>query len=147
MLLEFTSLLAATGGLPFLPDLRFPVFPQLAEGLAAWLLLAGGDVATHLPQLLSVVLVAGLLLAWTREWSLDAGRRTAGWVAAAAWLGNPLVVYIAGTGYVEPLLALFVVAACWALWRWRAGCGPDRGKESSRRVPAGAAHRRRRRSL
>ena len=40
-------------------------------------------------------------------------------LAAAAWLGNPLVVYLGGTGYVEPLLALSVTAACWAFWRWR----------------------------
>ena len=116
--LPFARAFAASGGLPFLPELRFPVFPQLAEVLAAEVLLFAGDVATHLVQLLAALLTAGLLVAWGSEWGSGEGP-DAGRLAAAAWLGNPLVVYLAGTGYVEPLLALFATAACWAFWRWR----------------------------
>jgi hypothetical protein len=120
--LPFARAFAASGGLPFLPDLRFPVFPQLAEVLDAEMLLVGGDVATHLVSLLAVGLTGGVLAGWGREWA-PTEAVSAGWLAAAAWLGNPIVVYLAGTGYVEPLLALFVTAALRAFWRWRHGGG------------------------
>lgn len=114
--LPFARAFAATGGLPFLPELRFPVFPQLAEALSAALLLVGGDVATHFVALLAVVLTAALVAAW------GAARfgAPAGALAAALWLGHPIVAYLGATGYVEPLLALFVTAACWSVTRWRA---------------------------
>ncbi len=114
---------AETGALPFLPELRFPVFPQLAEVLAAGTLLFAPDTATHLVQLLAVVLTAALLIVWGREWRVSEPRPVVGWIAAAIFLGNPLVVYLSGTGYVEPLLALFVTASCHAFWRWRRGGG------------------------
>jgi hypothetical protein len=117
--LPFARAFAATGGLPFLPDLRFPVFPQLSEVLDAELLLVSDDVATHLVSVLAVGLVAAQLMAWGREWRVADGSASSGWLAAAAWLGNPIVVYVAGADYVEPLLALFVTGACRAFSRWR----------------------------
>ncbi len=107
---------AATGGLPFLPELRVPAFPQLAEVLSAALLLLAGDTATHFVALLANLLTAGVLAVWARSLF---GASAAG-LAAAVWLGSPLVVYLGGTGYVEPLLALAVTAACWSISRWRA---------------------------
>ena len=84
--LPFARALAASGGLPYLPQLRTPVFPQLAETLQAMLLLVGGDVAAHAVSLLATLLAAGLLLAWGRE----AFGREAGWLAAGLLLGSPL---------------------------------------------------------
>jgi 4-amino-4-deoxy-L-arabinose transferase-like glycosyltransferase len=120
--LPFARAFAASGSLPFLPELRFPVFPQLAEVLSAEMLVVGGDVATHLVALLATLLAAALLVVWGNEWE-GRGRSLAGWFAAAAWLGSPIVVYLSGTGYIEPLLALLVAAACWALWKWRRSSG------------------------
>lgn len=105
-----------TGGVPFLPDLRYPVFPQLAEVLmAAVLALTGRDTATHLVQWLATGTTAVLLVTW--------GKRTfspaAGWSAAALFLGYPIVIYLAVTGYVEAELALFVTAGLYSLERWR----------------------------
>src|SRR5262245_3999244 len=49
--LPFARAFVRTGGVPFLPDLRFPAFPQLGEILMAGVLaLTGQDVATHLVQ-------------------------------------------------------------------------------------------------
>ncbi len=110
---------AATGGLPFLPEVRTPVFPQLAEVLSAALLLVADDVATHFVALLANLLTAGVLAVWA---GARFGAATGG-LAALIWLGNPIVTYLGGTGYVEPLLALFVTTACWALSQWRATGG------------------------
>lgn len=114
---------AGAGALPFLPELRFPVFPQLAELLAAEILLFAPDTATHLVALLAVLLTAALLVVWGREWTASRQQPEVGWLAAAIFLGNPLVVYLSGTGYVDPLLTLFVTASCHAFWRWRRGAG------------------------
>ena len=113
--LPFARAFAESGGLPATPTLRFPVFPALAEVLAAQMLLLFNDVATHFISLLAVLTTAGLLLTWGRE----AFSEQAGWIAAALWLGNPIVVHLGGTGYVEPLLTLFVTGALYAAWRYR----------------------------
>jgi hypothetical protein len=108
--LPYAREFARAGGIPFLPELRYPIFPQLAEMLFTGMLLLAGDVATHLVQLLATLVTAALLISW--------GGRS-GWVAAAAFLGNPIVVHLAGTAYVEPALTLFVTASVYALERWR----------------------------
>ena len=117
--LPFARALAGSGSLPYLPHLRAPVFPQLAETLQSMVLLAGGDTAVHVVSLLATLLAAGLLLAWGRE----AFGREAGWLAAGLLLGSPLVAYLAGTGYVEPLLALLTTAALYAAFRPEACLG------------------------
>lgn len=105
-----------TGGVPFLPDLRYPVFPQLAEVLmAAVLSLTGRDTATHLVQWLATGTTAALLIAWGKR----AFMPVAGWMAAALLLGYPIIVYLAVTGYIEAELALFVTAGLYSLERWR----------------------------
>ena len=124
--LPFARALAASGSLPYLPHLRTPVFPQLAEILQSMMLLAGGETATHVVSLLATLLAAALLLAWGRE---QLGRE-AGWLAAGLLLGSPLVAYLAGTGYVEPLLALLTTAALYAASR------PD-ARQGGWAVPAG----------
>jgi Dolichyl-phosphate-mannose-protein mannosyltransferase len=106
---------AATGGVPFLPALRYPVFPQLAEVLDAAVLLFAGDVATQLVGWLALVACIGLVFVWARELSSPAG----GWMAAAMLAGSPIAFYLASTGYVEPPLALFGLAALYAAVRGR----------------------------
>lgn len=119
--LPYARAFAHAGSIPFLPEMRNPVFPQLNELLfTGMLLLAGpvgdpGDTATHLVQLLAALVTAALLIVW--------GRRSfsplAGWMAGAAFLGNPIIVHLSGTAYVEPALTLFCAASVHALERWR----------------------------
>lgn len=117
--LPFARAFAESGGMPFLPDLRFPVFPQANEILFAAVMLFGGDVAAHGVQLFATLLIVGLLIAWGRgAWS-----PAAGWLAAAVFLGNPVVVHLAASAYIEPGLALFITAGIFALDRWRRGGG------------------------
>lgn len=117
--LPFARAFAASGGLPFLPDLRMPVFPQLLETLFAMLLPFGGDLAAQAVAFIATALTVALLLVWGRRFS-----PAAGWIAAAAYAGSPLAIYLAGTAYVEPGLALFTTAALYAAARWRDGGGP-----------------------
>lgn len=114
--LPFARAFIASGGVPFLTDLRFPVFPQANEMLFALVMLFASDVAAHGVQWLMTLLTAAL--AW--EWGRDAfSSAAAGWLAAAAFLGNPIVVHLAGSAYVEPGLTLFATAALYAARRWR----------------------------
>src|SRR5262249_45579906 len=95
-------------------ELRSPLSPQLDEALVAAVLLLAGDVAVQLVQLLSILLTAGLLVAWG-GW--DRSRR-AGWIAAAAYLGSPIVIHLGTSAYVEAGLTLFTTAALYPLWRY-----------------------------
>lgn len=117
--LPFARAFAATGGVPFLPALRFPVFPPLAELLSAALLMFGDDVTTQMVGWLAYATCAGLVFIWTRERSSEAG----GWLAVAMLAGSPIVVYLAATGYVEPVLGLFGLASLYAADRARDGRG------------------------
>ncbi len=114
--LPFARAFARTGGVPFLPDLRVPVFPQLSELVFAEVLLLADDVAVHGVELLATVAAAALLMGWGRK---ATGAAWAGWLAAAVWLGNPIAVHLSGTAYLEPGLALFATAALYAQERWR----------------------------
>ena len=114
--LPFARGFVASGGVPFLADLRFPVFPQANELLFALVMLFASDIAAHGVQWLMTLLTAAL--AW--EWGRDAfSSAAAGWLAAAAFLGNPIVVHLAGSAYIEPGLTLFATAALYAARRWR----------------------------
>lgn len=115
--LPYARAFVRTGSIPFLPELRNPVFPQLDEMLSAGMMLLAGDVATHLIRLLMTLLTAALLVAWGRR-VFSAG---AGWLAAGLFLGNPIVVHLASSGYVEPALSLFAATALYCLDRWRDG--------------------------
>ncbi len=114
--LPFARAFAASGGVPFLADLRFPVFPQANEMLFALVMLFASDITAHGVQWLMTMLTAAL--AW--QWGRDAFSSTAaGWLAAAIFLGNPIVVHLAGSAYVEAGLTLFATAALYAARRWR----------------------------
>jgi hypothetical protein len=119
--LPFARAFATSGQLPFLPDLRVPVFPQLNDMLFALALLLDGDGAAQLLVCLATLLTAALLVQWGRAAFPDAPG--AGWLGAAALLGNPLVVYLGGSAYIDPLLALWVTASLYSLHRYRAGAG------------------------
>lgn len=112
--LPFVRALAHDGALRFLPAMRFPVFPQIHELLCVPAFLLGGDVATHLVALAEVVVTAAVLIEWGRRHDVRAG-----WLAAALFLGSPLVVRLATITYVEAALALFVAAGFYALDRER----------------------------
>jgi hypothetical protein len=102
--------------LSWLPDSRFPVFPQLNELLFALTLLAGDDRAARCLELALAGLVALGLYAWVAE---KGGRRAGVW-AAALWLGSPYVVLYGADAYVDVGLALFGFLAVAALDRWGA---------------------------
>jgi hypothetical protein len=119
--LPYVKAFVESGGVPFLADLRFPVFPQANEILFAGVMLFAPDVAAHGVQWLATVLTASLLWIWGR----DAFGSAAGGLAAAVYLGNPIVASLSGTAYVDPGLTLFVTAALFSLDRWR-GSGERR---------------------
>jgi hypothetical protein len=112
--LPFVRALAHDGVLRFLPEMRLPVLPQIHELLCVPVLLLGGDVATHFVALAEVIVTAGLLIEWGKRYEIRAG-----WLAAALFLGSPLVVRLATITYVEAALALFVAAGFYALDRER----------------------------
>lgn len=114
--LPYARAFVSSGSVPFLPALRFPVFPQLAEALFAMLMLISGDVAAQCLQTFFTLSTAGLLFLWGRR----VFSRTAGALAAALYLGSPLVAYFSATAYADPALAFFSVAALYAFSRWRA---------------------------
>ena len=103
-----------TSALPFLPQLRVPVFPPLTELLFAGMMLVFDDVATHLVSLLAVMLTALLLVVW--------GKKGSSWqtgaLAGALYLGNPIVTQLSSTGYIEPTLTLLVTAALYSVSRY-----------------------------
>lgn len=113
--LPFAKAFVESGGVPFLTDRRFPVFPQANEILFAGVMLFAPDIAAHGVQWLATVLTAALLWIWGR----DAFGPAAGWLAAAVYLGNPVVAFLSGTAYVDPGLTLFATAALFGLYRWR----------------------------
>ena len=115
--LPYARAFVRTGSVPFIPELRNPVFPQLDEMLSAGMMLLATDVATHLIRLFMTLLTAALLVVWGRRVFSPA----AGWLAAGLFLGNPIIVHLASSGYVEPALSLFAAAALYSLDRWRDG--------------------------
>lgn len=133
--LPFTRAFAETGRLEILWDLRIPVFPQLAEALSAGPYLAVGEIAPHLVALLATLATAGLILAWGGL-RLPRG---AGLLAAAIFLGNPIAVHLGTSGYIDPLLMLFVTAAFLAAERGidRLRAGPQGGRPLGWLVLAG----------
>lgn len=181
--LPFARAFAATGRIAWLPALRFPTFPQMAEALNASILLLAGDVATQLTGWLAMAASVALACVWTRELCatgsdaeeatsrhglpepssshahssfadvgsmaspsptpIDRHRSpvtaiTAGsWIAAACLMGSPMALYLAGAGYVEPLLALLGTASLYAAWRAR-GTSSSHHAPGEQRADAGA---------
>lgn len=108
---------ASEGSLPFITELRAPVFPHLDEVLRVPLLLFGSDVSTHLLSLAATLVTTLVVLAWASE----AGGELSGIVAAALFVSAPIVIHLAACGYVEALLTMFVATSFYALERWSRG--------------------------
>lgn len=125
--LPFARGFVESGGVPFLADRRFPVFPQANEMLFALVMLFAPDLAAHGVQWLATVLAAALVWAWGRDAFVSPGddRAAAGWLAAAVFLGAPIVAHLASSAYIEAGLTLFATAALYAVRRWR-GSGERR---------------------
>ncbi len=111
--LPYARAFVEAGRLEFLADLRFPVFPQAGEmGFVLGFFLSG-EVVARMTQLLATLLTAGPLLDWGRLY----GSRSGTW-AAALWLGNPLIVWLGTSAYIDATLALFVTASFYSWERW-----------------------------
>jgi hypothetical protein len=106
---------ASTHGLGAMPQLRYPVFPQLNEILWGAALLVHGDVlAQLLTSLFHLTVLAGLVAL---------GLRLAGPVAAALsagfWLAAPIVYHLGRSAFVEPAVAAFATLSFLALAGWK----------------------------
>lgn len=112
--LPFVRAFARDGALGFLPTLRFPFFPVLHELLCVPVFLLAGDVATHLVALVETIVTAALLVEWARR-----HHPRASWLAAALFLGSPIVIALGAFLYVDAALTLFVTAGFYALDRRR----------------------------
>jgi hypothetical protein len=114
--LPFVRAIASSGAINFVPNLRFPIFPQLHEALCVPILLLLGDSATHFVAVAEVLLLAGIVVAWPKQ-------RMTGVLAAALILGNPIVIQIGTVTYVDAALMLFITAAAYCLDRHSAAAG------------------------
>lgn len=112
--LSFMRAFAQQQGLVVVPTLRFPVFPVLHELSSVPPFLLLGDSGTHLVALVQCIVTAALLVTWAGE-----HHPRARWLAAAMFLGSPLIVELATILYVEMALILFVTAGFYALDRKR----------------------------
>jgi hypothetical protein len=119
--LPYARAFAESGALVTVETLQLSVFPQLYEVIVTLPFLLVDDVAAEAVALLPAALIALLVAAWARRESPGSSVDSdAGAWAAALWLGNPLVVWMATQAYVDLALALFVVAGFLCLERWRA---------------------------
>ncbi len=118
--LPFTAAFAESGRLVIVDTLRFEVFPQLVELVMVVPFLLLGAEAAVACLLVPTLAVATLVARWA---SLRAGRSSAH-VAAAIWLGGPLVVWLSSQAYVDHTLTLFVVAGLFCIDRYRTQRAP-----------------------
>ena len=86
--LPFARAFAASGGLPFLPTLRYPMFPPLAEVLNAAVLMFAGDVATQAAGWVALVACVGLSYTWASDLASDGVSRP----GETAWLSGRRLV-------------------------------------------------------
>lgn len=115
--LPFAARFVAEGALVFMPEVRYPVFPQAGDMGFVLGLLVLDDVAARSTQVLPLLVTAGLLAAWGRSLSGPWANWIGCW-AAALWLGTPLAVRVGTQAYVDVSLALHVTASLWAWQRW-----------------------------
>ncbi|HEX4459635.1 MAG TPA: glycosyltransferase family 39 protein [Polyangia bacterium] len=95
--------------------LRYPGVPRLQEMLFTLMLLGGSESAAQGTQTIAAALVTLALVAAGRR--LQAPR--AGFFAAALWLGSPLVMRLAASGYIDVGLTLFATIATTATLAWQ----------------------------
>lgn len=97
--------------------LRFPVFPQTNEMLFTLMISIYDAVSAQLVQFLMMILVAIALYSWGSQ----AFSSRAGAWAAGLWLGNPMVLWLGASGYIDIGLTLFITMAVYAFWYWLRG--------------------------
>ncbi len=96
------------------PYLRFATMPQAGEMLFVAALSLADDVMANLSQFLTMLLGATVLFVWGRR----CGSMRIGWLAATLWLGNPMVLWLGSTAYIDIGLCLFATGATYAFWVW-----------------------------
>lgn len=93
------------------PFLRCPIAPHSAHTLFATLMLAGNDLSPQILSLAATGLVATGLYGWgSRVSGIDTGI-----LAAALWLGSPVVLAIATVASYHTLASLFAFGSIYAL--------------------------------
>lgn len=113
--LPYAKQFITSGYLDFIPNLRYPVFPQLNEMLFTLAMVVYDDVAAQLTQFLMLGLVTALLYVSGKRLS---GHRVGVW-AAAIWLSQPIVLWIGAAAYVDIGLTLFICLGMYTAARWR----------------------------
>ncbi|HJQ39780.1 MAG TPA: glycosyltransferase family 39 protein [Thermoanaerobaculia bacterium] len=114
--LPFARLFAETGSLGYAETIRFPVFPQLNEVIFAAALLVADDLTAQLTQCYCMLVTAAAIVAMARGGERSRG----GALAAAIWLGMPLVFFLGSQAYVDCGLTMTVTLAFLAWIEWRA---------------------------
>ncbi len=103
------------GSLPILERLRYPVFPPFQELLYALVLaFSPGEQTANFASAQLLHALAGLATVPLVALWVRAPRERSplvGWIAAAMWLGTPVVVYISSLAYVDLALTLAIAAA------------------------------------
>jgi hypothetical protein len=118
--LPFARLFAESGSMGFAGTIRYPVFPQLDEVIFAAALLVANDLTAQLTQCYCMFVTAAAVLAMSRE----GDRSRSGSLAAAIWLGAPLVFFLGSQAYVDCGLTMAVTLALLAWIEWRASNHP-----------------------
>ena len=112
----------AAGGLIDVPDNIASYFALGAEMHGVWAMLLGRIVSTRAGEVaFGAVMFAffPLLLAAVFGWARERGLgRDWAWLAAAMVAGVPTVFEVAGSGYVDLALALYVTLAIRSMARW-----------------------------
>lgn len=117
--LPYARELAQSGRLAIHEWLRYPWFPYNYNLIHAGGLLVGDDVLPHLLSGLAGWLSVGIVY----RLGVQHASRVTGLIAAAIWLG----IGDYESALIDISVALFVLAACTALWWWRESDDPVRG--------------------
>ncbi|HXX63476.1 MAG TPA: glycosyltransferase family 39 protein [Bacteroidota bacterium] len=97
------------------PELRYAVFPQLAEMLYSACLLLGGDTPAQCMSLLFLLLTCAGIVGFLRG---AFGGKTALW-GGALLLSSSAVTRLGAVAYVDIVLTAFVTLSVLAVERWR----------------------------
>ena len=120
--LSLPKVFVAAGGLVDVPDTIPNYFALGAEMHGVWAMLVGrivspraGEAAFGAVMFAFFPLLLAAVFGWARERGLD---RDWAWLAAAMVAGVPTVFEVAGIGYVDLALALYVTLAIRSVARW-----------------------------
>lgn len=94
-----------------LPGVPHPLLPALNHMLFVWGLALNDDILAHMIEHTLMMLTAIGLFAWGKR----RGRPVFGLAVAAFWLGNPLVLWLGESAYIDVGLICFVFLGVYAL--------------------------------